>query len=197
MPRVGTPNLNLGTYLDGEYPGAGSQSVDNDGLNGNVIKLDRAVGTEHNADGSHKANVIGTTQIVNSAVTAAKIADANVTTAKIADANVTTEKLEYKEYVAVLTQAGTAPPSVTVIKNTLGETPVSSYSGVGYYYLTTTGTIFTLNKVSVILHNDDTAVGYACAYHYTTTQIKIATNNAGTPTNSILNRATIIIRVYP
>jgi hypothetical protein len=58
MARVGTPLLNLGCWLDGENPGAGSQTVDNTGLNGNWIKLDTGVGTGHNPDGSHKADVI-------------------------------------------------------------------------------------------------------------------------------------------
>ena len=58
MARVGTPNLNLGTWTDSENPGAGSQTVDSTGLNGDKIKLDTAVGTEHNADGTHKADKI-------------------------------------------------------------------------------------------------------------------------------------------
>ena len=58
MARVGTSNLNLGTWLDGENPGAGSQSVDNTGLNGDKIKLDVAVGTGHTVAGAHKADVI-------------------------------------------------------------------------------------------------------------------------------------------
>jgi hypothetical protein len=58
MARVGTPNLNLGTWTDNENPGAGSQTVDNTGLNGDKIKIDTAVGTGHNADGSHKPAVI-------------------------------------------------------------------------------------------------------------------------------------------
>ncbi len=58
MARIGTPNLGLGTWLDGENPGAGSQTVDSTGSNGNMIKLDTAVGNEHNADGTHKANKI-------------------------------------------------------------------------------------------------------------------------------------------
>lgn len=66
MARVGTSNLNLGTYTDGEYPGAGSQTIDSDGLNGNMIKMDRAVGTEHNADGSHKSNVIKGSNLIQS-----------------------------------------------------------------------------------------------------------------------------------
>jgi len=58
MSRVGTTYLNLGTYEQNEHPGAGSQSVDNDNLNGNWKKIDTAIGAAHNADGSHKAAVI-------------------------------------------------------------------------------------------------------------------------------------------
>lgn len=58
MARVGTINLNLGTWLDAENPGAGSQTVDNTGLNGDKIKLDTAVGAEHNANGTHKDDKI-------------------------------------------------------------------------------------------------------------------------------------------
>lgn len=58
MARVGTTNLNLGTWLDAENPGAGSQTVDNTGLNGDKIKIDVAVGAEHNANGTHKDDKI-------------------------------------------------------------------------------------------------------------------------------------------
>jgi hypothetical protein len=58
MARVGTTNLGLGCWIDGENPGAGSQSIDSTGLNGNWIKLDTAVGVAHNPDGSHKTNII-------------------------------------------------------------------------------------------------------------------------------------------
>jgi len=58
MARVGTTNLNLGMWIDEEDPGAGSQAVDNLGLNGDKQKIDTALGTGHNADGSHKADAI-------------------------------------------------------------------------------------------------------------------------------------------
>jgi hypothetical protein len=62
MARVGTPNWNLGTWLLNESPGAGSQTVDNNALNGNWLKLDK-VGLEHNPDGTHKAAVIDCTNL--------------------------------------------------------------------------------------------------------------------------------------
>jgi len=58
MARVATTNLNLGMWLDGENPGAGSQSVDSTGLNGDKIKIDLALGTEHDPAGTHKADKI-------------------------------------------------------------------------------------------------------------------------------------------
>lgn len=64
MPdRVGTTFLNLGMYPRGTKPGAGSRTADNPGLNGDKQKIDRAVGTEHNPDGSHKDGIIHAAQI--------------------------------------------------------------------------------------------------------------------------------------
>jgi len=58
MARIGTTLGDLGTWEDEENPGAGSQTVDSPGINGNVIKLDTAVFTEHNVNGTHKADKI-------------------------------------------------------------------------------------------------------------------------------------------
>jgi hypothetical protein len=114
MSRKGTSNLNLGTYTDGENPGAGSQDVDNTGLNGNWIKIDTAVGTDHTTAGAHKSAVIdganlkstvadGSTIVQDggtkklgipaSGITATQLAADAVETAKIKNANVTTAKL--------------------------------------------------------------------------------------------------------
>lgn len=57
----------------------------------------------------------------------------------------------YKVYSALLTQAGTAAPTIKILENTIG-TIVSSYSGVGLYRLTLTGA-FTTNKASVIINS--------------------------------------------
>lgn len=45
----------------------------------------------------------------------------------------------FKEYVASLTQTGTGAPVATVIKNTLGGTPVWSRAGAGQYTATLLG----------------------------------------------------------
>jgi hypothetical protein len=68
MSRVATTFLNLGTWREDENAGAGSQTIDNNFLNGNWIKIDTALGTGHNADGSHKAGVIIGTNLASSVV---------------------------------------------------------------------------------------------------------------------------------
>ena len=261
MGRIGTPNLNLGTYTDGEYPGAGSQSVDSDGLNGNALKIDRAVGTEHNADGSHKANVIKGSNLVQTggdsvvdgatlefnankirakdggisaaklatdavetlkikdanvtaaklaadAVETAKIKDANVTaiklaadaveTAKIKNSHVTTEKLEYKEIIILLSQAGTADPAMTIIKNTSGYSLYASRSSAGVYVINDGegGHIFTTGK-SIAVHSGISG-GVASTYFSTDISVVISTKLVdGTPGDSLLSGFSLIIRIYP
>jgi hypothetical protein len=73
MARVATPNLSMGTWLDGDNPGAGSQTVDSTGLNGNFIKLDTAVGVGHTAAGAHKGGVIDGPNLAATAVDASSI----------------------------------------------------------------------------------------------------------------------------
>jgi hypothetical protein len=259
MARVGTPLGNLGTWLDGENPGAGSQTVDNTGLNGNWIKLDTGVFTEHTTAGAHKTNVIdgpnlkttvadastielagaplklnvkalgiGTAQIAATTITAAKLANscidaaakivdgvitgaklaastitvtqlANdaVETAKIKDANVTTAKFEYKEYVALITQTGTADPVATVIKNTLSAGIVWTRSAVGDY-VGTLASAFTSNKTAFSVTG-----GAFNGEHYGMNWISAngmalnSVNAAGTKTDALLNGCSVIIRVYP
>lgn len=60
MSRTATSNLALGCFDEGDNPGAGSKTVvsGNTGLNGNWLIIDAAVGVGHNADGTHKADVI-------------------------------------------------------------------------------------------------------------------------------------------
>jgi len=57
MARVATTKFDLGMWTDGENPGAGSQQVDNTGLNGNWQKLATAV-KDHKTTGVHEDDVI-------------------------------------------------------------------------------------------------------------------------------------------
>jgi hypothetical protein len=261
MARVGTPNLNLGTWVDGENPGAGDQVTDNTGLNGNFIKLDTAIGAEHNANGSHKddkiegrslkaaiadgatleataatgaktfrvkdsgisaaklaVDAVETAKIKDSNVTAAKLAadavetakikDANVTavklaadaveTAKIKNSNVTTEKLEYKEIIILLSQAGTADPAMTIIKNSSGYSLYASRSSTGVYVVNDGegGHIFTTGK-SIAVHSGISG-GEASTLFSTDISVVITTKDfAGAAADSLLNGFSLIVRIYP
>lgn len=53
-----------------------------------------------------------------------------------------------KMYRAIVTQAGVAAPTATVLENTLGGTVVWTRSGVGEYLATLTGA-FTVNKTFI------------------------------------------------
>lgn len=178
MARVGTTNLNLGTWTDGENPGAGSQSVDSTGLNGNQIKLDNALGTQHNVDGTHKSDVIDGINIKASAVDGAtlettaatgtktiRVKDGGIGTAKIADAAITAVKLANnviaaKRWVGILNQSGSGDPVASTILNSLGGTPLFTRSSAGVYYMTLTGA-FTSGKTFCVVNVN----GYANAIY--------------------------------
>jgi len=68
------------------------------------------------------------------------------------------EAVPYKIYKALLTQTGTNAPTAVVLENTLGGTPVWSYSSTGYYILTLSG-VFTLGK-TLILSNPELSTDY-------------------------------------
>mgnify|MGYP001610083866 CR=1 FL=1 len=116
MARTETTNLDLGMWTDGEAPGAGTQDMGTIGIgiNDNWKIIDAALGTGHNADGTHKAEAItganinpaavdGVT-IVQDAITkklgvpdggidTAQIAAGAVTATEIADGSITAAKL--------------------------------------------------------------------------------------------------------
>src|SRR6476619_7690865 len=66
-----------------------------------------------------------------------------------------------KQYLAVLAQAGTNPPTATIIKNTLGGVPTYEYGAAGQYNLRLNGAFpvgKTFVKFSNIIQNDVTAI---------------------------------------
>jgi hypothetical protein len=99
MSRGTTTNLGLPVYDEGDNPGAGSKTVSagNVGLNAHPLIVDTALGTGHNADGTHKADVIDGPNLKTTAADAStiqltgtplklNIKDDGVTGAKIAAA---------------------------------------------------------------------------------------------------------------
>ena len=93
MSRVATSNLGLGTFLDGENPGAGSQTIRSTGLNDLAVELDIAVGTEHNADGTHKANKIDKAQLKTTVADGSTIEKDATVGLRVKDAGITAAKL--------------------------------------------------------------------------------------------------------
>lgn len=108
---------------------------------------------------------------------------------------------EPKVYVALLTQTGTDAPVATVLKNTLGVTPVWTYTNVGVYnYLLP----FNVLKTFVIYttgSGQNTASQLIHAYNYDDGRdnlIEIITKDGtNTLANELLINFYIKIEVYP
>jgi hypothetical protein len=154
------------------------------------------------ASGSVTSSKLGTGAVVpgkiaSGAIDAAAIIANNVIqTSHILNGNVTTAKLEYKEYVAILSQAGTDPPAVTVVKNTLSGTPVWVRGSAGMYHATLTDE-FTVSKTAVLVTNGNSAAfigGSRLSIHEVVVRVW---NASGALADSLLLSATVIIRVYP
>lgn len=132
-----------------------------------------------------KGNVIGTQ--MGTKVTTKKVNE-------IIDA-INNASINYKIYVALLTQSGTSAPVATVIHNTLGGTVAWSYSGVGIYIGTLTGA-FTTNK-TVVFTNNAVSDTQTLSYQVSTDAIEIdILTLAGVATNNQLTGVSIEIRVY-
>ena len=108
-----------------------------------------------------------------------------------------TQNPEPNEYVALLTQSGTAAPSVTVLKNTLGGTVVWTRNAAGVYYGTLTG-VFTQDKTAASISysgaagaNVSLGIGWA-----TVDYVAIGTGVAGVLTDGQLNRSRVSIHVF-
>jgi hypothetical protein len=114
-------------------------------------------------------------------------------------------ELPYKVYTALLTQSGSAAPVATVLENTLSNTVTLSRNNTGNYSITCAD--FTdVNKVYVELKNINTLLPQpANQFFYFTvtsgvinirsTQVNFSTLSF-TPTDSILDKCPIEIRVY-
>ena len=109
-----------------------------------------------------------------------------------ADENSTGLLLNYKSYVALITQSGTAAPTVTILENTIGDISWTR-SSVGQYVGLLTDA-FTLDKVVCFNNN---IIGNFIIKRSGIDSLVIYTNSfAGTPTDSLLVNTSIEIRVY-
>jgi hypothetical protein len=108
-------------------------------------------------------------------------------------------KYTYKVFTALLSQTGTDDPVVTMLENTLGETPVVSRVGIGEYMLEVTTPIFTEGKTFVVLSNISFDVNSTMyAYRGTHTSVHIESYEAGGVfKDGIPNNTPLEIRIYP
>jgi hypothetical protein len=113
----------------------------------------------------------------------------------------------YKEYVATVTQTGTAAPVATVLNNTLGGTLVWTRSAAGTYLATLTGAFPTASKVVILTSftSSDLApagsIALTSAVRDTANRLRFITatmDNAGARTvaDSALS-ISLTVRVYP
>lgn len=104
-----------------------------------------------------------------------------------------------KVYKALLTQTGTNAPVVTILVNTLGAVPVSSYDFAGAFRLTSTG-LFPDDKTHVIINgfNDASDGNRIGAFRVNSNYVLITTgDNNLTGANDVLTATSITIEVFP
>ena len=114
-----------------------------------------------------------------------------------ADENSTGLLLNYKSYVALITQSGTAAPTAIVLENTLGEVTFS-YISVGNYEVVTDG-LFN-DKTFALIPNSRLGTNNIYQTGVNTLQIVCRDITSSSPfipfLNNALNKTTIEIRVY-
>ena len=68
--------------------------------------------------------------------------------------------LGYTVYTALITQAGTAAPVATILKNNTGATFTWARTSNGTYTITASSNVFTSNKTLVFINKGETASTY-------------------------------------
>jgi hypothetical protein len=103
----------------------------------------------------------------------------------------------YKCYVALLTQTGTAAPVATILENTTAAVITWGYSSPGGFTGTSTG-LFTASKTAVLFTNGYDRNGRYDAARISNNIVFLTSSEATTnsPSNDLINNASIEIRVY-
>ena len=104
-----------------------------------------------------------------------------------------TYSLGYTLYTALVTQAGTAAPTATVLQNTITGTLTWGYTSPGIYTLTSNGTPFTSNKTIVFLNVGDGEANQMLMWTRTSSSV-ITLNTNGD--NDRITAGALEIRVY-
>ena len=109
---------------------------------------------------------------------------------------ITTDSRPYKVLTGIITQAGTAAPTITVLENTMGVLPVWSYVSVGNYRFTSTG-LFTTAKTVVFTQMGSGTLGAVLNYTTTANYIQLyAGNLAGSYADDLFASSSFEVRVY-
>jgi len=125
--------------------------------------------------------------------------DTSIATTAFVTGAITTDK-PYKVYTALISQTGTSAPTVIVLENTLGGTPVWSRIGPGVYSGLLSG-FFTANKTTVIFTKQYTVPTggtdiFTAAGCGSINSIDLSTANTAGLVDGVLSKATIEVRVY-
>lgn len=102
----------------------------------------------------------------------------------------------YKTYTALLTQSSTNAPTPTVIINTTGHTITWSYSGVGIYIGTFSGTINQNKLWFSATPSAKSPVHISVTYESENTISVNVYNTAGSATNNLLSKTPIEIKIF-
>lgn len=104
----------------------------------------------------------------------------------------------YKEYVARISQSGSADPTIdAVINNTYTGGITLPRASAGAYSLTSASSEFVAGKTSAVISNGTNGNGQVEAQYSTISIVNVASrNSSGTATDSIISGATLIVRTY-
>jgi hypothetical protein len=131
---------------------------------------------------------IGENIVIPSSCTNLIVFGSNIT----ADENATGLLLNYKSYVALISQTGTAAPTAIVLENTIGNISWTR-SSVGQYIGLLTAA-FTLDKV--VCFNNNISGNFIIKRSGIDSLVIYTNLFDGTPTDSLLDKTSIEIRVY-
>jgi len=102
--------------------------------------------------------------------------------------------LNYKSYVAVISQSGTSAPTAIVLENNTQETFSFSYNGVGDYDITCSSAILLSDKTAILGNYSVLDSSGTVAYATRTSDTIINLDTGGV--NDVIDSRTIEIRIY-
>jgi hypothetical protein len=108
--------------------------------------------------------------------------------------------VNYKKYIALLSQSGTSIPTAIILENTFGDSPTFSRTSVGVYKLQLTDA-FTLDKTFIVVGSADISGGVGdfatlIARRFDEDTITLYTYDNFTASDALLVNTSIEIRVY-